>query len=383
MLLTVGKMKKTNVAGIIFIILIALFSGCFEIQNEDSRFLISYFEVEPAIINPGETVKLLWDVIGAISVSIDNGIGNVNLTGGSTIAPTETTTYTLTATNATNTLTATVQITVKKTVYNQTILIDDVLFQNAKIDTYNITNTYIQGDTLEITLQYSGGCEEHEFNLIGTGEFLDLMQAEPVQTSILLSHNANNDLCEAFITEILFFDLTPLKNAWQQLYERGSGTMIISLDGFKNPLVYAFGENPLTFLNVTLSTDETFYELNESISIVISATNTKDNNITLEFPDSQVADFEIHNEQGEPVYQWSYNRAFNEVITPITLPPGETIEILSTTWNQNDNNETPIPSGQYSIKAWIPGFYYSDDEFQYFTSPGPKIYSNILTIYLG
>ncbi len=71
MLSTNGKMKKTNVAGIIFIILIALFSGCFETQKEDSLFFISYFEVEPAIINPGETVKLLWDVIGAISVSID------------------------------------------------------------------------------------------------------------------------------------------------------------------------------------------------------------------------------------------------------------------------------------------------------------------------
>jgi len=375
--------KRTNVVWIVIIGLIAMFSGCIEIPEESVQISISYFEVEPAIIKPGESVKLLWGVIGAASVSIDNGIGNVNLTGGRTITPTETTTYTLTATNDTEILNATVQIFVKQTVYNQTILIDNDLFQNAQRDKYNITNTHIQGDTLEITLQYSGGCEEHKFSLIGTGEFLDLMQAEPVQTSIFLSHNANNDSCEAFITEVLFFDLTPLKDAWQQLYQKDSGTMIISLDGFKYPLVYAFGENPLTFLNVTLSTDKIFYELNETISIVISATNTKDNNVTLEFPDSQVADFEIHNEQGELVYQWSYNRAFNEVITPITLPHGDTIAILSTTWNQNDNNETPIPSGQYSVKAWLPGFYYSDDEFQYFASPGPKIYSNILTIYLG
>jgi len=335
--------KRTNVVWIVIIGLIAMFSGCIEIPEESVQISISYFEVEPAIIKPGESVKLLWGVIGAASVSIDNGIGNVNLTGGRTIAPTETTTYTLTATNATEILNATVQIFVKQTVYNQTILIDNDLFQNAQRDNYNITNTYIQGDTLEITLQYSGGCEEHKFSLIGTGEFLDLMQAEPVQTSIFLSHNANNDSCEAFITEVLFFNLTPLKDAWQQLYQKDY----------------------------------------ETISIVISATNTKDNNVTLEFPDSQVADFEINNEQGELVYQWSYNRVFNEVITPITLPPGETIEILRSTWNQNDNNETPIPSGQYSVKAWLPGFYYSDDEFQYFASPGPKIYSNILTIYLG
>ena len=68
-------------------------------SNENQEIIISTFEVNPGGINPGESANLTWVVTGATLVSIDNGIGNVTLAGNNRIWPTETTTYTLTASN--------------------------------------------------------------------------------------------------------------------------------------------------------------------------------------------------------------------------------------------------------------------------------------------
>ena len=72
---------------------------------------ISSFRAEPATIAPGETSTLSWEVSGATSISLAPGIGEV--TGSSTsVQPSETTEYTLTATNATGEDTATTTVTV-------------------------------------------------------------------------------------------------------------------------------------------------------------------------------------------------------------------------------------------------------------------------------
>lgn len=98
--------------GISIIILTALYSGCLDKPKDIVQLSITSFNAEPSIINQGETANLSWVVVGATSVSIDNGIGNVSLIGNQIITPTETTTYTLTAKNATETLNATTRIIV-------------------------------------------------------------------------------------------------------------------------------------------------------------------------------------------------------------------------------------------------------------------------------
>ena len=89
------------------------FSGCVNVPEELTQFSIVSFDVEPGIINQGEYANLSWVVISASSVNIDNGIGNVALTGHRIIQPMQTTTYILTASNATTTKSATATITVK------------------------------------------------------------------------------------------------------------------------------------------------------------------------------------------------------------------------------------------------------------------------------
>lgn len=73
---------------------------------------ITSFQAEPATIAPGETSTLSWEVSGATSLSLEPGIGEVE---GSSIAvtPSQTTQYTLTATNANGEDTATTTVTVR------------------------------------------------------------------------------------------------------------------------------------------------------------------------------------------------------------------------------------------------------------------------------
>ncbi|MFC1829702.1 hypothetical protein ACFL0O_08825, partial [Thermodesulfobacteriota bacterium] len=54
------------------------------------------FSVNPGGIVAGESSTLAWNTIYADSVSIDNGIGNVDLSGSYIVSPSQTTTYTLT-----------------------------------------------------------------------------------------------------------------------------------------------------------------------------------------------------------------------------------------------------------------------------------------------
>lgn len=57
------------------------------------------FEANPVNINPGQTSTLSWTTQGASTVSI-SGVGNVAANGSTTVSPTQTTTYTLTATSS-------------------------------------------------------------------------------------------------------------------------------------------------------------------------------------------------------------------------------------------------------------------------------------------
>jgi hypothetical protein len=77
-----------------------------------SQPVINSFNSSPGSIVSGGSSTLSWDVSGAATVSIDQQIGNVSLSGNRMVFPTTTTTYTLTATNTVGTVTATAQITV-------------------------------------------------------------------------------------------------------------------------------------------------------------------------------------------------------------------------------------------------------------------------------
>jgi len=73
---------------------------------------IESFDANPASISAGEYSTLSWTVSGATSVSIDQGIGGVALTGSRAVSPAATIVYTLTASSSSGSVTATTQVIV-------------------------------------------------------------------------------------------------------------------------------------------------------------------------------------------------------------------------------------------------------------------------------
>ena len=75
--------------------------------------VITSFTVTPTSIESGQSAMLAWQITGADTASIDNGIGSVNKTGGSrSVSPSGSKTYTLTASNQGGTATASVYLQV-------------------------------------------------------------------------------------------------------------------------------------------------------------------------------------------------------------------------------------------------------------------------------
>ena len=105
-------------------------------------------------------------------------------------------------------------------------------------DKYALNSATITDDMLNISVSYSGGCEDHQFTLVVSDRFLESF---PVQLHASIAHDANNDTCEAYPTENYRFDLTPIKTMYQVAYRQEAGTIIFRLkDAPEGELIYEF-----------------------------------------------------------------------------------------------------------------------------------------------
>ena len=90
---------------IIVLFLFVLATGCIYMPapgssgGQGQQPVITKFDADPDSITAGSRAQLSWEVSGATTVSIDNGIGSVALKGNRTVAPSATTNYVITATN--------------------------------------------------------------------------------------------------------------------------------------------------------------------------------------------------------------------------------------------------------------------------------------------
>src|SRR5450759_3813246 len=74
---------------------------------------VAQFTAEPTSIQRGQTSTLRWEVTGSVtSVSINQGIGTVQSTGSSRVNPSDSTTYTLTATGPGGSITGSATVNV-------------------------------------------------------------------------------------------------------------------------------------------------------------------------------------------------------------------------------------------------------------------------------
>jgi hypothetical protein len=85
-------------------------TGCLQLKTKLP--VINSYNASPSSIAAGSSSTLSWNVSGATSISIDQGIGEVALTGNRAVLPGATTTYTLKAINSPGSATATTQVIV-------------------------------------------------------------------------------------------------------------------------------------------------------------------------------------------------------------------------------------------------------------------------------
>jgi hypothetical protein len=105
-------------------------------------------------------------------------------------------------------------------------------------DRYVLNVATVTDDILTLNVSYGGGCQTHQLTLVASESF---MESFPVQLRIFLAHNANDDLCRAWLTEDYRFDLTPIKTMYQESYQQKAGTIVLRLkDAPNSELVYEF-----------------------------------------------------------------------------------------------------------------------------------------------
>ena len=75
------------------------------------------------------------------------------------------------------------------------------------MDPFRLDSAYVDDDWLFMRVSYSGGCRDHELNLWK----LPPNALNPPPVELALSHDANGDMCEAYITRWLVFSLVPIR----------------------------------------------------------------------------------------------------------------------------------------------------------------------------
>ena len=109
------------------------------------------------------------------------------------------------------------------------------MLQNLPRDPVDIGAISIVVHTMEAELSFSGGCADHEIDLVANNGWLE---SQPVQVGLFFSHEDNDDPCDAWLTETRFFDLRPLSEAYQAVYgtaDPGTTTLVLRIEDPDEP----------------------------------------------------------------------------------------------------------------------------------------------------
>jgi|GEM_PF-3816941 len=91
------------------------------------------------------------------------------------------------------------------------------------MDPYQVDYARIIEDTLLLGVSYGGGCRNHSFCLIAFNYYLETY---PIQADLILSHNSNEDPCDAWISSELNIDMTPLKREFIERFGRADSLLL-------------------------------------------------------------------------------------------------------------------------------------------------------------
>ncbi len=93
-------------------------------------------------------------------------------------------------------------------------------------DDFRLTDVSVDRDSLMTSVEYGGGCESHEFNLIAGDRFYG---EEENTVDIIISHNSHDDPCEALLRRTITFDLEPIQERYRENYSGRAGVIQLNL----------------------------------------------------------------------------------------------------------------------------------------------------------
>ncbi len=114
---------------------------------------------------------------------------------------------------------------------SELVKISDLPPDSIQLDQFDLNSVAVSDNEITLNLSYSGGCEEHEFELFMSPAAF--MESNPVQANLFLRHNGKNDACDAYITTEVSFDLSPLAELYQQFYGRKDEIILNVFDYFQ------------------------------------------------------------------------------------------------------------------------------------------------------
>jgi hypothetical protein len=142
-----------------FLLIIIVTGACITAPSKAAKPVdspsIIVFKADPNKITQGTKTTLYWQVTGASSVSINQGIGLVGFKGNMQVAPGSTVTYTLSASNAYGDTTAAVQVSVtekaveiKHTTFNLPVVSvfsiqpSNIMIGDSAVMTWDVQNSF-------------------------------------------------------------------------------------------------------------------------------------------------------------------------------------------------------------------------------------------------
>lgn len=110
------------------------------------------------------------------------------------------------------------------------VVIDENFVPPRENADFEVEQMEMLGHELHLRVRYSGGCEEHIFNLYSNGRYA---KSYPPQLTLFLEHIDNNDHCRAMITKELVFDVRGIEYP-------GTSTLVVRLNNTDETLQYKY-----------------------------------------------------------------------------------------------------------------------------------------------
>jgi len=110
------------------------------------------------------------------------------------------------------------------------VIITDNPPESVLLDPYWVDALSIDGDMLSVDVHYAGGCKPHRFELyMSPAAFAETY---PAQADLYLRHDSNGDMCEAVVSEVVTFDVTPIAALFTNQYPESQGKVQLNVHEF-------------------------------------------------------------------------------------------------------------------------------------------------------